>query len=167
MSIKDRLFAAGATGLLAITGAGIYQLEGEVRTPYMDVGGVGTVCMGSTVYENRTYSAEECIELLIRDTKTHLDAVMRVAPATTPDSVLAAMASVSYNVGVAGFLKSPMVPHLVAEDWEAACNAIVAPWRTSKGVAKGYRATVNLRPHKGLENRRAKEHKQCLSGLPQ
>lgn len=166
MSIKQRLAAAGITGLLAATGAGVYQLEGEVRRPYQDVGGVGTVCMGSTQYISKPYyTAEECVQLLVRDTKTHLDAVLKVAPKDTPDSVLEAMTSVSYNVGINGFLKSPMVDPLVRKDWQGACNAITAPWTTSKGTAYGYRATVKLKPHKGLENRRQKEYTVCVRDL--
>lgn len=166
MTIKQRLAAVGVTGLLAATGAGVYQLEGEVRKPYQDVGGVGTVCMGSTQYISKeSYSAEECIELLVRDTKTHLDAVLKVAPEDTPESVLEALASVSYNVGIAGFYKSPMIEPLTRKDWQATCSAITAPWTTSKGTAYGYRATVNLVPHKGLENRRLKEYLVCVRDL--
>lgn len=164
--IKKRLLQFGATGVLAASAAGVYHLEGEVRHPYADAGGVATVCMGSTVFQSKaSYTAEECVELLVRDTKTHLDAVLRVAPKDTPQSVLEAMVSVSYNVGAGGFLRSPMLEPLVNGDWQAACSAIAAPWKTSKGVAMGYRATVQLVPHKGLENRRAKEYAVCVRDL--
>lgn len=166
MSIKQRLAAAGISGVLLMAGAGVYELEGEVRKPYQDVGGIGTVCMGSTQYISKpVYTAEECLALLVRDTKTHLEAVQRVAPEGTPQSVVEAMTSVSYNVGIQGFYKSPMLAPLVIGDWQAACSAIVAPWTTSKGTAFGYRATVNLKPHKGLENRRAKEYAVCVRDL--
>lgn len=166
MSIKQRLVAAGVSGLLLLTGASIYQLEGEVRKPYADVGGVGTVCMGSTQFISKVeYSAEECTELLVRDAKKHLDAVLRVSPVDAPESVVAALASVSYNVGVQGFYTSPMAGYLAAGKYREACNAIIAPHTTSKGTAKGYRATVKLVPHKGLENRRQKEYTECVKDL--
>lgn len=168
-AFRDRILVAGLSGATALTAGFLYTVEGEVQQVYPDLGGVQTVCMGSTVFNPKQgwYTKEQCMDLLVRDTNLHLKTVLSVAPPETPDSVLAAMASVSYNVGQRGFLVSPMRPLLEQGRYREACDAIRAPWRTSKGVAKGYRATVNLKPVKGLENRRQKEYELCVAGLPQ
>lgn len=165
-SFRQRLIAGGITGTLALSMGFLYTVEGEVNHVYADVGGVATVCMGSTIFTDKEhYTKQECLELFQKDTQKHLSTVLAVTPQDAPQSVVAAMTSVSYNVGTGGFLSSPMRPLLAAGSYQAACDAIIAPHKTSKGVAKGYRATVNLVPHRGLENRRAKEHALCVSGL--
>jgi len=161
-----RWAAAGATGGLLAFMSFMAPLEGEVREVYHDVGGVATVCLGSTVFKNKgTYTAEECAELYFEDATRFYQAVKEDSPEDTPESVLVAKSSVAYNVGTRGYMQSPMRPLVQAGAYRAACEAIVAPWVTSKGVAKGYRATVQLRPHRGLENRRQKEYEHCVSGL--
>lgn len=159
-----RWVAGGAAGALLSAMTFLYDVEGEVRHVYADVGGVATVCMGSTqfVQGRASFTEAECTAMFTKDAQKHLDAVLKTAPAGTPESVLAAMTSVSYNVGANGYQQSPMRTLVQAGAYEDACHAITAPWVTSKGVAKGYRATVNLKPHRGLENRRAKEEQLCL-----
>lgn len=165
-SFRQRLIAGGITGTLALSMGFLYTVEGEVNHVYSDVGGVATVCMGSTIFTDKEhYTQQECLELFQKDAQKHLSTVLAVAPADAPQSVVAAMTSVSYNVGQRGFLSSPMRPYLEAGQYQKACEAIVAPHKTSKGVAEGYRATVKLVPHRGLENRRAKEYELCVSGL--
>lgn len=169
MSSLGRWVAAGASGALLTAMAFLAPIEGEVREVYNDLGGVRTVCMGSTLFTaGRTaFSADECTQMFKQDAQEHLEHVLKTAPEGTPESVLAAMTSVSYNVGKAGYTASPMRKLVQAGAYEDACNAITAPWVTSKGVAKGYRATVNLVPVRGLENRRAKERELCLDFMRQ
>ena len=167
LASAKRWVAAGATGALLSAMTFLYPVEGEVRHVYNDIGGVATVCVGSTVFVKgkQNFTEKECTELFLADTQKHLDHVLKTAPVDTPESVLAAMTSVSYNVGMRGYTDSPMRPLVQAGAFKQACNAITAPWVTSKGVAKGYRATVNLVPVRGLENRRAKEEQLCLKFL--
>ena len=166
-AFRERLAIAGLSGVTALSAGFLYTVEGEVNHAYPDLGGVQTVCMGSTVFNPKQgyYTKEECLDLLVRDTELHMSTVLSVAPPDAPESVVAAMTSVSYNVGQRGFLVSPMRPLLEQGRYREACDAITAPHRTSKGVAMGYRATVNLKPVRGLENRRAKERELCLAGL--
>lgn len=166
--MRKRLIAAGAAAAIASAGAFIGSKEGEVREVYRDVGGVSTYCFGGTkrLQEGTSsYSAQECTEQLLMDTEHALQGVQSAVQREMPESVLVAMTSTAYNAGVNGFKSSPMLPHLRAGRWEAACAAIVAPWRTSKGVARGWRATVNLVPHRGLENRRQAEYEVCVKDL--
>lgn len=168
MSLKSKLLSSGFAVGLTAAAVGIADLEGYRDTVYLDSGNVPTVCYGSTRYPNKlSFTEQECIELLARDVKQFYDVVQRDAPQAAPESVLAALTSVAYNVGAAGYKASPMRQHLIAGDYLAACTAITAPWVTSKGTALGYRATVNLVPNRGLENRRQKEYSLCVSYLYQ
>lgn len=167
MTSANRWIAAGAGGALLSLMAFLYPIEGEVRSAYNDIGGVSTICVGATQFVKgaEAFTEQECTELFLRDSKEHLEHVARTAPAGTPASVLVAMASVSYNVGKRGYTVSPMHTLVQQGAFKQACNAITAPWVTSKGVAKGYRATVHLKPSRGLENRRMKEEQMCLKFL--
>ncbi len=167
MNLKTRLGTAGATVFIASAGAFIGLHEGEVRQVYADIGGVATYCFGGTRPTQQTYTEAECTAQLLRDTERHWEGIRLYVPSDAPDSVKAAMTSLAYNVGVAGFKhpKNPVLLPLAQGDWQAACDAIVAPWETSKGVARGYRATVNLVPSRGLENRRAAESRLCKEDL--
>lgn len=166
MSIKSRLLTYGVATGLASAAAGIAVLEGYSADVYEDSGGVATVCYGSTQFPDKLkFTEQECLELLLQDTRRFYNAVQEDAPEDAPASVVAALTSVAYNVGVQGYKVSPMRTALVQGDYIGACTGITAPWRTSKGTAMGYRATVNLVPHKGLENRRQKEYSLCVSFL--
>ncbi|MNR26580.1 hypothetical protein D3C85_1438040 [compost metagenome] len=86
-------------------------------------------------------------------------------PQEAPQSVKEAMLSVAYNVGVAGWKHPLFTGPLSVGDWETACAAIVAPWKGRRGVAQGFKATVQGKPVRGLENRRKKEYALCLRDL--
>jgi len=166
MGIRARLISAGAGVALAGAGAFIGVHEGEVRQVYGDVGGVSTYCFGGTQrITKQEYTAHECTEQLLQDTQYALEFVQAKVGRDMPGSVQVAMTSATYNAGVGAFSRSPMLPHLKAGHWEDACAALVAPWKTSKGVARGWRATVNLEPHRGLENRRQAEYEVCTQDL--
>src|SRR5690625_3146593 len=165
-AIKSRLLAVGASTAIAATGAFVGLHEGEVRRVYSDIGGVSTYCFGGTTrIDKQEYSAEDCAEQLLRDTELAYRHVQREVQREMPWSVHAAMTSATYNAGVGAFSRSPMLPLLREGRWEAACAALVAPYTTSKGVARGWRATVGLRPVRGLENRRAAEYALCVEDL--
>lgn len=166
--IKQRLLALGASTALAVAGAFVGLHEGEVRHVYGDVGGVSTYCFGGTKrITKQDYTERECTEQLMQDVDHAMQGVQSAVQRTMPQSVLVAMTSTAYNAGVHGFQSSPMLPLLREGRWEAACAAIVAPWKTSKGIARGWRATVNLVPHRGLENRRQAEYEVCTQDLRQ
>jgi GH24 family phage-related lysozyme (muramidase) len=167
VGIKQRLLAVGATAFIATAGAFVGLREGEVRSVYLDAGGVPTYCFGGLNPQKAQYTAQECAVQLRDDMVRHWQGIESAVPENAPGSVKASMLSLAYNVGVAGFLhwKNPVLLPLSEGRWEAACAAIVADWKTSKGVARGYRATVNLVPHRGLENRRWAEYQLCVEDL--
>lgn len=167
MGVRNKVLA----GALAATVTLLAGLEGVKLQPYYDVGGVPTVCMGSTHdVEWRPYTAAECNQKALDEIQVYWDGVLAKAPADTPGSVLGAMTSVAYNTGVRGWAvesgrNSRFVVALQNRDWVAACAAITAPWQGKHGVSQGYKATVNGKPHRGLENRRAAEYNHCMQDL--
>jgi|SRR5690554_5771611 len=166
MGIRARLIAAGASVVLAAAGTFIGTHEGEVRHVYGDVGGVSTYCFGGTQrITKQEFTEHECTEQLLADTQYALEHVQKEVQREMPLSVQVAMTSATYNAGVGAFSRSPMLPYLKEGRWEDACAALIAPWKTSKGVARGWRATVNLEPHRGLENRRQAEYEVCIQDL--
>jgi len=166
MSLRSRVIAAGATGVLALAATFIGTHEGEVRRVYADIGGVATYCFGGTErITKQTFTAGECTAQLLQDVQWARAGVLRAVPNPMPPSVEAAMTSAAYNAGVGAFARSPMAPLLRAGQWEAACAALEAPVQTQHGVARGWRATVQGRPVRGLENRRAAEARLCRQDL--
>lgn len=164
--VKARLIAAGAAGSILLSANFIGQREGEVRTTYLDAGRVETWCFGHTGPNAKSsYTGEECIDLLLKDTTKFQTGVRKQVGRDMPQSVLAAMTSASYNAGLGAFATSPMLPLLRQGSWKAACEALHAPVKTPYGVALGWRATVAQRPHRGLGNRREAEYQLCVEDL--
>ena len=114
---------------------------------------------------------QECDAQLVKSVRRYWTGIKQYVPEQTPTSVKEAMVSVAYNVGVSGWawnrkgVPSPFVQALKAHQWQAACDAITAPWHGKEGVSLGYKATVQGWPSTGLENRRAKEYKVCIRDL--
>lgn len=178
--LYQRLGLLGFTGFLLLSSAFIGNKESPngnpPLVPYDDIGGVTTWCHGETAGTPKArYTVEECDRLLVQSVAKHWDGIKQYVPPEAPASVKAGMVSVAYNVGVSGWAwerdaKGRRVPSrfrvaLAAGDWEGACRAITAPWRGKHGVARGYKATVNGRPARGLENRRVQEEAVCLRDL--
>lgn len=175
--------ALAAAALTLGLGSGVVYNAAEfigpkeaLRTvPYKDIGGVTTWCYGQTVGAPKArYTAQECAEDLLRTVQGYWAGIERYVPQEAPQSVKAAMVSVAYNVGVSGwaweYVDGRKVPSrfrvaLAARDWEATCHAIQAPWQGKYGVAQGYKATVQGKPVRGLENRRWAEYRFCMEDV--
>lgn len=166
MSLSNRLIGLGGGGVVLLTALFLGPVEAPVLMPYKDIGGVKTWCYGETLgVPKERYTVQECDASLLAATQRHWDGIKDDVPYDAPDSVKAAMVSVAYNVGVKGWRHPLFTRPLSVGDWRGACNAITAPWKGKQGVAKGFKATVNGKPIKGLENRRAKEYKLCVRDL--
>lgn len=177
MQLRTRLIALGAAGFLATAGAFLGPAEsgpkGPQLVPYSDIGGVKTWCYGETAGTPKAlYTVAECDQELILSMQRHWRGIEHAVPVEAPASVKAAMLSVAYNVGVRGFLSegvpsrpSRFLKPLADRNWEAACAAITAPWQGKHGVALGFKATVQGRPVRGLENRRKAEAALCRQDL--
>ena len=173
MNLRNRLLMIGLPTFLAAAGASTGLHEGLPKATasglypvYADVGGVDTWCYGQTgTAQKDLYTLAECDKLLAEDVVARWARIAPVIPDEAPDSVKAAMLSISYHVGVAGWKHPVFLKPLAAHDWRATCAAIVAPWPGKYGIAKGFKATVKGVPHRGLGNRRAEEYRQCVKDL--
>lgn len=156
--MSSRKTLAGAIGFLAagLATVTVAHWEGERRTPYLDVGGIPTVCFGDTkdVEMGRTYSAAECEERLERQLIAHAEPVLACVPQLRgrPYQTAAAV-SLAYNIGTGAFCKSTLAGHFRAGRWREGCDGFLA-WRYAGG-----------REVQGLLNRRREERALCLRGL--
>lgn len=164
-ALRNRLVNLGASGAILLASAFLGPTE-ELRTvPYTDIGGVPTWCYGQTVGAPKArYTVAECDADLLRSVGAYV-AGIKPYTAGAPASVVAAMVSVQYNTQAPGKPHALFLAPLARKDWRAACAAITAPWRGKYGVAKGFKATVQGKPVRGLENRRAKEYTLCVTDL--
>ncbi|WP_082640445.1 lysozyme [Aureimonas sp. N4] len=142
--------------VLALVLGTIGTWEGVRTVAYPDIVGVPTVCFGETrgVKMGDRYTLEECRVMLGEGVK-QFEAGMRACltnPDAIPDKPYAAMVSVTYNIGTAGFCNSSMARRLNAGDIKGACDALLA-WNKAGG-----------RVVAGLTNRRQDERRLCLEG---
>lgn len=145
MSLKQKLTVLVSAGATAIGLTVIAHFEGVRYEPYKDVGGVLTVCYGHTgidIVPNKTYTKEECDEILELDfelTKMQVDRLVKVP---INDYTKAALYSFAFNVGTGAFAKSTMLKKLNAGDQYGACEEL-KKWVYAGG--KVWRGLVNRR----------------------
>lgn len=164
--LKQRLLAMGLTSALAAGASYVALKEGVSYTPYLDGGGVRTWCYGQTVGTAKArYTVQKCDRDLVQMYLEYHKAIELYVPESAPASVHAAFTSLAINTGKSGWVNTRFTVPLGKRDWLAACNAIEAPWKGKLGVAKGYKATIQGKPSKGLENRRRDDAAYCRSGL--
>ncbi|AWS52266.1 lysozyme [Providencia rettgeri] len=156
MSLKQKLTVLIGAGASAIALTVIAHFEGVRYEPYEDVGGVLTVCYGHTgidIVPNKTYTKEECNELLELDfelTKMQVDRLVKVP---INDYTKAALYSFAFNVGTNAFARSTMLKKLNAGDQYGACEEL-KKW-----------VYVKKKVWRGLVNRREAEAAICHGNL--
>lgn len=132
------------------------QAEGFRAESYKDVGGVWTIGFGRTEavrpWDVTTEDVEEAwLERRVRD---ELDFLERVLPGNTlPAGALAALISLSYNIGRGSFMRSSVRAGLLAGQHDVAANGFIL-WRRVKG-----------RVVAGLERRRVAEAELFLKAI--
>lgn len=155
---------AKAAKALALAGAGaitiavsmVKPLEGYEPIPYYDVVGVLTVCYGHTgpdIVEGKTYTKQECEELLEKDlakVKRGIDPLIKPA---LPEATKAALYSFTYNVGIGAFSRSTLLKKLNAGHITGACEEL-RRWVYAGG-----------KKWKGLMTRRDIEEEVCKFAL--
>lgn len=148
---------AGSGALLLAVTLLIQPWEGNELKPYLDVGGVPTVCAGVTgedVIMGKVYTKQECEKLNEKHAAIHAVSVNRlVTYRPISDKTMASFISFHYNVGAGAFAESTLLKKANAGDLIGACNEL-SRWVFVKGVKV-----------KGLENRRISERALCLEGL--
>lgn len=151
----NKLMAAGLSSVLAFVGFNIAQHEGEEFTGYVDPAGIATTCYGhtSTAVVGKSYTENECVNLLAKDLGEHNKQMSSVVNVTLSPGEHSAYLSFHYNVGHANFKSSTLLRYLNQNMRENACNELTK-WVYADG-----------RKLAGLVNRREKEKSQCLSGV--
>lgn len=163
---------------LGLTAAGTIALhmlilpwEGTRTRPYLDSGGVPTVCSGVTgpdvtaAYKaGRVYTADECAALDAAAVARHEKALRAViddrVEKSIPDMTMAAFISWTYNVGPSAAARSTLVRRINAGDMVAACNQLPRWTRVNGRIIAG----LENRRWRGDENR-ISEHALCMTGL--
>ena len=125
MSLKQKIAVITTAGATAIALVVIAHFEGVRYEPYRDVAGVLTVCYGHTgndIIQGKTYTQQECDELLQKDfirTQQQVDILVKVP---VDDKTKAALYSFAFNVGTTAFARSTLLKKLNAGDQYGACE---------------------------------------------
>jgi len=157
---------SGAVGrkTLGVMGAAVLALavplgvkwEGLRTSPYRDVVGVWTVCVGETNVAMRSYTQAECLAMHEAHLADYYAALLDCMPklSMAPASVQAAFTDLAYNVGPQTVCRSKNTGGLLrAGLWRKACDALPS-WNRAGGKV-----------WQGLTNRREEARTLCLSGL--
>ena len=111
---------------------------------YLDIVKVPTACDGITkgVKLGQTYTAAQCDQLLASELEAHAKGVMACTPGLAlsikgRDNVRAAMVSLAYNVGVAGYCRSSIPGKINAGRIKAACDTLLSFNKAGGRVARG------------------------------
>lgn len=132
--------------------------KGPALVPYRDIVGVWTQCSGETLgvtAKSPRETLEGCAIKLDTRLARFAQAVVKRSPQLRGhDAQWAAMTSLAYNIGVAGYAGSTVARRIDAGQWRAACDAMLM-WDNAGGKRV-----------QGLANRRAAERALCLQNLP-
>lgn len=142
--------AASVAAILTAATAVIAAFEGLRTKPYRDPVGVMTVCYGETSAQMRTYTPDECAQLLReRIARDYAPAVFECVPSLmrAPDAAVAAI-SFAYNVGVGAFCKSTMANKMRIGDIRGGCDEfkrwVYAGGRQLPGLVKRREVEADL-----------------------
>lgn len=154
---KKTLVAVIGLAAASLLGLTLDRWEGNESVGYRDVVGIATNCRGNTtdVAVGRRYSDAECTVINDREALKHVEPILACAPRlrTAKPEIVAAHASLAYNIGTTGWCGSTAARRLNAGDWAGSCEAIML-WQMAGG-----------RIVKGLTNRRTAERALCRKGL--
>ncbi|HGN0381151.1 TPA: lysozyme [Proteus mirabilis] len=125
MNLKQKVAAVASAGAVSIALTVIGYFEGVRYEPYRDVAGILTVCYGHTgkdIIQGKTYTQQECDELLQKDfirTQQQVDILVKVP---VDDKTKASLYSFVFNVGTTAFARSTLLKKLNAGDQNGACE---------------------------------------------
>jgi lysozyme len=141
-----------STAVLALTTPVVLHFEGEIRHGYRDPIGVVTSCVGhtKTAALGRTYTHEECLDLLARDLTEHNAALLACVKVGMPPNVHAALLSWAFNVGAANACKSTALKKINVGDFPGGCAELLR-WTMAGGKELA-----------GLKRRRQAEYQLCM-----
>lgn len=125
MNLKQKVAAVASAGAVSIALTVIAHFEGVRYEPYRDVAGILTVCYGHTgsdIIQGKTYTQQECDELLQKDfirTQQQVDVLVKVP---VDDKTKASLYSFAFNAGTSAFARSTLLKKLNAGDQYGACE---------------------------------------------
>ena len=145
----DRKKGAAALGIAV---ALIATWEGTRTHAYLDSVHIATICTGHIhdVHMGDTATEEQCAAYLAGDLGSAYRTVTGAVRYPQPDTRIAALTSMTFNIGNGAFLRSTVLRKLNAGDVHGSCNAILR-WNMAGG-----------RVVQGLTNRREAERRLCL-----
>lgn len=149
--MNPRAAAAAAAAVIGLATPVVGHFEGEIRHGYRDPIGIVTACVGhtKTAELGRSYTHEECMQLMRTDLADHYAGLSACLHGNLPVHVQAALLSFTYNVGVARACSSSAVRLINAGNIAAGC-AELSKWTMAGG---------KVLP--GLVKRRAAERALC------
>jgi len=146
------LLAGGVSLSAALSGVFITgPSEGLQHVPYKDVTGVVTTCYGHTgSVQNKKYSYDDCLDLMVKDLGKADKDVSSVIHVPLNTYQRAALIDFDYNEGVGNLRKSTMAKLFNQGKYTEGCAQLMS-WVYANG-----------HKYKGLENRRNLELQWCL-----
>lgn len=163
MPLNKNLIARIAGTAAVATALFVAQFEGVSNKVYTDPVGRHAVCVGHDSYApdgtplkvGRTYTDDECSEMLGKDVKTAQDAVSRLVAVPLSPGERLAYTDFVFNLGAGAFEGSTLRRKLNAGDRPGACAELL---RWNMGRVRG-----KLEVLPGLDTRRKAEYQQCIS----
>lgn len=152
-------------GVVGATAAGLLitltsSMEGVSLEPYDDrlADNLQTVCFGETNVEMRTYTLQECKDLLADSLSTYATQVRNLTPGfdNLTDGQKFAVIDMAYNVGVANYTGSTLRKKFIAKDFPEACDEFLK-WR----FVRRKDCSIASNQCSGIWKRRQKERKAC------
>lgn len=129
------------------------HFEGTVNAGYRDIAGVVTACTGHTLTAQlgRTYTDDECRELLAKDLASHARPVLRCLRVPVEPHTMAALVDWAFNVGPAAVCGSGAM-------------RLINAGRLAEGCAQILRWVYVRQPNGRLVDCRQAEHR--CAGIP-
>ena len=165
-NFKCKWVKGGIIPVAAVT-CWLYTLEGKSNEVYVDQAGVLTVCGGHTSPDlkmGQFFSDDECNVLMSKDGQKFFDAINNYVRREISQNTALALLSFSYNIGVNAFKNSTSLRLINADKIKEGCeamrlfNKITVTVKDKNGIEKRVKVI-----NKGLNNRRDREIKKCLS----
>lgn len=162
-AVVSSVAAHGATELSPQGYKSLLDSEAMVSTPYYDIAGVKTVCVGETyLVEDRLYMPAECADRLVKRIEHTFVPEMkrcthRAVWASLGQETKDALINFAYNVGTPTYCRSSIRKRLDAGRGIEACERLL--------LYNKARVNGRLRPVKGLINRRQHEYEGCRKGF--
>lgn len=124
-TLKRRLIAASAAGATAIAMVMTTWFEGTKHVPYLDTGGVLTVCRGHTgtdIVQSHYYTDAECDALQAADLRVADAAITRYVTVPLNDWQRAMLMDFTFNEGAGKLKSSTLLKRVNAGDMTGACT---------------------------------------------